>query len=497
MKVIDTSCYEPKDFTAWEQDQVYNGLDCCITTEVLDAILPQLDNQTAATYAFSRELQGPVLEMRLRGVLVDMHRRQQVIDEMFEALEFLERNLEKIVLDGVGMPHFNWRSNDHLKELFYERLQIPVIRKQGRPTVDRNALEKIEQYTIAIPIVSHLTALRDLGKKIGVLKGAIDPDNRIRTSYNIAGTDTGRFSSSFSEFGTGGNLQNIEESLRSILIADPGYRFAKFDAKSGESFVVGAIEWDLFHDSRYLDACETGDPHTAVARICWPQLPWTGVLKQDKDIAEQPYYRHYTYRFMCKKLGHGSNYGGRPATLAQQSKLPIGLVNAFQPLYFREFPSHQRWQEWVREQIWTRGQLTSLMGRKRDFWGRRNDDATIRAAIAFNPQSSLADIVNTAMLRIWREGIACLMLQDHDALTFMYPEKDEARVVPMLMERLVVPVTLKHGKELRIPYDAKVGWNRGDYNAKTNPDGLKDWRGVGEDKRKRTPQVSILDRPFR
>ena len=495
MKIIDTSTADPKDLSPWERDQIYNGLDCAVTHEVLGVIQGQLGNQTASTYAFSRELQGPVLEMKLRGVLVDMARRQEVIDEMYEALEFLERNLERIVLDGVGMPHFNWRSNPDLQELFYERLQIPPVRKGGRSSCDRDALEKIEQYTIAQPIISHLVALKDLGKKIGVLKTAVDPDNRIRTSYNIAGTDTGRFSSSFSEFGTGGNLQNIEESLRSILIADPGYKFAKFDAKSGESYVVGAIEHNLFNDDKYLAACESGDPHTAVARICWPGLGWTGDLKRDKGIAEQPYYRHYTYRFMCKKLGHGSNYGGKPQTLAQQSKLPIGIVTQFQPLYFANFPAHPQWQDWVREQIWRTGQLTSLMGRLRHFWGRRNDDSTIRAAIAYDPQSSLADIVNTAMLNIWRQGIAYLMLQDHDALTFMYPEKDESKVIPQIMKNLIVPISLAHSRELRIPYDCKVGFNRGDYDPKKNPDGLRDWNG--EDKRKRQPEVAVMDRCIR
>jgi len=60
----------------------------------------------------------------------------------------------------------------------------------------------------------------DLQKKIDILKTEIDKDGRIRTSYNIAGTNTGRLSSSFSEFGTGTNLQNIEESLRSMFVAD-------------------------------------------------------------------------------------------------------------------------------------------------------------------------------------------------------------------------------------------------------------------------------------
>src|SRR5258706_5758414 len=422
MRVINTAEVTPDAIPSqWERDQVYNGLDCCVTSEVLDVLLPQLDNHTAATYAFSKALQGPALEMRLRGVRVDLARKTEVIDEFYDKIETLERNLERIVLDGVGLPHFNWRSNPDLHTLFYDRLGIPVIRKGGRPTVNRDALEKMEAYTVAKPIVAHMSAMRDLAKKISVLKTEIDNDGRIRTSYNIAGTSTGRFSSSFSEFGTGGNLQNVEESLRSILVSDEGYKFAKLDAKSGESFVVGAIEWNLFNDSRYLDACESGDPHTAVARICWPSLPWTGELRVDKDIAERPYYRHYTYRFMCKKLGHGSNYGGKPATLSAQAKLPIGVVTEFQPKYFKAFPAHLDWQGWVDDQLRRHGYLITLTGRKRWFFGRRNDPATLREAIAYDPQGSLADIVNTAMLNIWQKQIATIMMHDHDALTLQYP----------------------------------------------------------------------------
>jgi len=171
-----------------EADWSYNGLDCLVTFEVLDAILPQLDNTTAATYNFSRELQAPVLEMKLRGVLVDAAKKAEVLDLFHDHLDLLERNLHRIVFEGVGMTGFNWRSNDHLKELFYEHLQIPTVTKRGKPVVDRDALEKIEQYTIAQPIVSHLKALKDIGKKIGVLQTAVDPDGRISTSYNIAGT---------------------------------------------------------------------------------------------------------------------------------------------------------------------------------------------------------------------------------------------------------------------------------------------------------------------
>lgn len=496
MRIIDTATTDPGQFNEQERDWLYNATDCMVTAEVLEALLPQLDNATSATYTFSRELQAPVLEMKLRGVLVDQARKEQVMDELHEKLEILEANLDRIVLEGVGMYSFNWRSNEDLQRLFYHYLQIPEVRKKGRPSADRDALEKIAAYTVAQPIVAHILALKDIGKKIGVLRTAVDPDGRIRTSYNIAGTSTGRFSSSLSEFGTGGNLQNVEESLRSILIADPGYKFAKFDAKSGESFCVGAIEWNLFRDSRYLDACESGDPHTAVARVCWPKLPWTGDLGHDKGIAEQPFYRHYSHRFMCKKLGHGSNYGGKPNTLAQQTKLPIGVVTTFQPIYFSAFPAHELWQDWVREEIRRCGTLTSLTGRKRQFWGRRNDDSTIREAIAYDPQCSLAELVNRAMLKIWRSSRVKLMLQDHDALTFMYPEEEEDEVVPWLLEQLVIPLELEGGRTLRIPYDAQVGFNRGKYDAEKNPFGLRDWSPSNPDQRSRPAQVRIMDRPI-
>src|SRR6267142_2200488 len=488
MRLIHTHLTLPEDLeNQQEREDVYNGLDCCITSEILDVLLPQLDDHTRATYTFSRALQGPVLEMQLRGILVDQARRQDVIDSYYDVIDRLEGQLEQIVLDGVGMPSFSWRSNADLQKLFYGHLGIPTIRKRGRPTCDHKALEKMQLFLVARTIVNHLLTMREIQKKIDFLKTGVDPDGRIRTSYNISGTNTGRFSSSYSEFGTGGNLQNVEESLRSVFIADWGWKFAKFDAKAGESYCVGAIEGNLFNDWRYLDAVESGDVHTAVARICWPNLPWTGDLKRDKAIAERPFYRHYSYRFMCKKLGHGSNYGVQPETLAMQTNLPEPVVIDFQPKYFRAFPAHIRWQGWTDDQLRRVGFLVTLTGRKRWFFGRRNDPATLREAIAYDPQGSLANIVNRAMLRIWRKGIAIVMMQDHDAITFMYPEDTEDEVIPILAEELLEDFPLQHGRSLCIPYDCKVGWNKGEYccGNRSNPgcakcekdvnlDGLKD-----------------------
>jgi DNA polymerase I-like protein with 3'-5' exonuclease and polymerase domains len=353
----------------------------------------------------------------------------------------------------------------------------------------------MEQYTIAKPIITHMNAIADLAEKIKKLKTKVDPDGRIRTSYNIAGTNTGRFSSSFSAFGTGGNLQNVEESLRSIFIADRGMKWAKFDAKQIQSRIVGAIEWKLFKDPTYLDACESIDLHTYVAKLMWPRLLWTGHPKADKVIAETIFWRHFTHRDLCKKIGHGSNFEGLPPTLSAQTGVPVALITAFQPLYFKAFPAHHEWHHWVATQIRTVGHIIGITGRKRWFFGRRNDPDVVRQAIAYDPQASESFIVNSAMLNIWRTDTATVMMHEHDGLVYQYPEAMEDELVPKLLKQLEVTVDIGHGRTLTVPYEAKTGWNRGAFDASTNPEGLRDY--TGKDERTRGKEVHVLDRIIR
>jgi DNA polymerase I-like protein with 3'-5' exonuclease and polymerase domains len=198
---------------------------------------------------------------------------------------------------------------------------------------------------------------------------------------------------------------------------------------------------------------------------------------------------------MCKKLGHGSNYLGKPRTLAQQAKVEQSVVEEFQPRYFKAYPAHLRWHEHKRHELISTGYLISLTGRKRHFWGRRDSDETLREAMAYDPQCSLADIVNTAMLNIWYARDVTLYMHDHDALTVQYPEEMEDEIIPKILEQLRVRIPLEHGRVLEIPYDCVTGWNRGKYDPEKNPDGLKEY--IPGDKRKRQATVGLLDRKVR
>lgn len=500
MKIIQTGDLTPDNMPKSETEKlhIYNGLDCCLTKEVFDVISPQLDDVTRKTYEFSLALQAPALEMKMRGILVDQQKRAEVI-KLYEASWVkIQDNFNRIVKEGVGYDGvINWRSPAQLQKLFYQILQLPPIKAKGAITTNRDALEKLQKHFLAIPLCRHILALRDLGKKVGVLRTGIDPDGRMRTSYNIAGTTTGRFSSSLSDFGTGTNLQNIEELLREVFIADPGMKLGYVDKEQAESRLVGAICFNLFGASPYLDACESGDLHTTVCRMAWQHLPWTGDLAKDRAIAEQPFYRGYSYRYMAKRLGHGTNYRGKPFTMAQQTKVDRPIIEEFQTRYFAAFPEIRKWHEWVEQQINDHGVLTTMTGRRRWFFGRRDDDKTIRGAIAYDPQGSIGDVLNQGMLQIWRADIVKLLLQIHDALVFQFPEADENTIMPRIIELVQFPIELNNGRTLLIPSDVKSGWNWGSYDydkPERNPDGLKAFKGNDTRTRQRRATVGILDR---
>src|SRR5215469_7608653 len=134
MKVIKTNELTPSTMPQSETVKlwIYNGLDCCVTNEVLHVIEPQLSNQTRSTYEFSKSLQDPVLFMRLRGILVDSDARNKVVKEYEVISNKISHDLDRIVR-GFGMiGGVNYASPKQLKELFYERLCLPPIKRRSR-----------------------------------------------------------------------------------------------------------------------------------------------------------------------------------------------------------------------------------------------------------------------------------------------------------------------------------------------------------------------------
>ena len=471
--------------------QIYNGMDCCLTYEINDALY-KLGHNDHLIYDFERALQAPALEMMQRGFKVDSNAQQIAVGNTHRKLDACEKILQQLSR-AVWDRDVNPNSGKQLKELFYDTMRLPPIKQWSKGVtkipMDRKTLEKLEAYFYARPIVNAVLLHRDLTKTLQVLETEIDSDWRWRTSYNIAGTTTGRWSSSKSPTGTGGNAQNVTDELRRIFIPDEGYKLAGLDLEQAEAREVGWFCGTILGDWSYLDMIEAGDPHTYVARMCWPELPWNGDIRKDRKIAERKFYRHFTYRDATKRLSHGSNYLGLPPTMAGHTKIPLAIVQRFQQRYFESFPCIPRMHQWVAREIQTTGFLVTSFGRRRDFFDRTNADETIRGAVAYLFQSATGDRLNLALWRIWKHmGTRVqLLAQLHDAVYFQYRIDDNERDVIEQAQKLML-VNMSHKlpngniRNYTIPSDAQVGFNWA-HRYRLREDGTpEDWNPKGLDK---------------
>lgn len=327
-------------------------------------------------------------------------------------------------------------------------------------------------------------------------------------------------SSSKNAFGRGSNLQNVSDTMRRMFVADDGYILVSTDLEQAESRLVAGLVWQVTGDRAYLDACLSGDLHTQVCMMAWPELGWISTDPNDKTnraIAEQKYPNlgGLTYRDVAKRIGHGSNYRGSAFGISQAVGIPSWIVQEFQARYFAAFPAIREWHLWVQTELRTLQYLDTPLYRRRIFFGRPHEDKTLREAIAFAPQSTVGELLNFIMYRVWRSTLLPhddpsylpiqLLLQNHDAFLFQVKESEN---LPSIIERVnaefnraTIPFVRPTGEvlDLLIPGEFVTGWNwaKEDLDGKEfedkNPDGLRKWRGAESRQRKQRAIVSASE----
>lgn len=289
------------------REKLYNCFDTSVDFE-LQAHHSGVNDADRDAYNFELAMQAPALEMSMRGFKVDMWAHQlaarQIEDKLSRAKEILN-----VLTNAVCDSPINFNSQKALSELFYDRMKLAKISRfvEGEVTypMDRKVLEQLDSHFWASPIVNAILLCRDLSGHLKVLKTEIDNDWRWRCSYNIGGTNTFRWSSSKSSVGTGNNFQNITEELRRIFIPDPGWKLYGIDLEQADAREVGWYCGTVLGDWSYLDACESGDLHTTVTRLCYPEWKWSNDPAENRALADRKFYRHFSYRDASKRMGHG------------------------------------------------------------------------------------------------------------------------------------------------------------------------------------------------
>lgn len=569
--------------------QAYNALDSAVTLTVHEALRARIQQSphAALSYSFVRAMQGPAMDMMLRGVAINPQVRQDeterlgsirtqaqaLLDRLADAVwgpeVYVEVVRTKELISPLGKrgtplsPRMVTRSERITRErprglnatsdkqclaFFNIALGLPVeyeVRKtpQGTlrtPTANSRTLRKwanrrgkgpgvnprdtsIPAINFAAPFVSLILTIRETDKMLQVLRTPLDSDGRMRCSYNVAGTENGRWSSSKNVRGSGGNLQNVTPEMRRMFCADDGHYFLSTDLEQAESRVVAGLVWATTGDDTYLLACESGDLHTIVARMTWPELGWTDDPQANRRIADRPSAElpKFSYRDISKRLGHGSNYRGSAYGIAQAVGIPATIVEDFQHRYFAAFPAIPQWHDSIKQQLRDYRYLDTPLGRRRWFFGRTEEDATLREAIAFGPQSTVGELLNYIMWRCWARSLTGdpfglglshlpiqLLLQNHDAFAFQTPTHTDlpSLIAEISHEFSSASIPLTRGserRELTIPGEFVVGFNwaykdKGPDRDKWtfsdgNPDGLVKWAGAETRTRQRGAKPSLGD----
>lgn len=512
---------------SWQRSQIYNALDCIGTRQVFDSLWKAADERTRRTYGFVRSTQAVGFTMMNRGILVNEFDRTLAIRDAQKDLDAAEASLtanERIlaVWDGLEKETglcpkskrkdgkhtwakgeedtpkrlcdccgtsrmkrkpFQASSPQQVMHLLYDLLHLPVQRnKLHKPSSDHESLMKlVEKCPKHSDILTPLLSYKGLEKQLQFLSVPLR-NGRYTSTFSIGTAWTGRWSAQKDPYKFGGNAQNITEKFRKIFVADPGYELCYADLKQAESNIVA----HLAGDDEYIEAHASGDVHTYVTRLVWPDMPWTGDLKQDKKIAKQlpewdPAPGH-DFRFQSKRIQHGSNYGLSPFGIALIAHIPVAAATAAQRNYFRAFPHIQAWQKTIRQQVQDRETLVNPLGIGCRLFGRPWDEHTYKQGLAYKPQGLVAHIINCAAWSIWNEmdpEEVEMLAQIHDALMWQHRIEARDRVMPRAVElfQVPVPITDIYGKMrvAQIEVEAAVGRNWSHYDPETNPEGIREW----------------------
>jgi DNA polymerase I-like protein with 3'-5' exonuclease and polymerase domains len=437
--------WDPK--TGEEQLWVYNCKDAVNTYEIAE----EEDAMVGATgmtevHDFQQRLFYPVLESMNRGVRVDVKRRAKFAQELLD--EMADR---EAWITGVLGHSINLRSPKQMQGLFYDDLKQKVIinRKTGTPTLNDEALQRIAiREPLLRPLVRRIAEYRSLGVFFSTFVNApLDSDGRMRCSFNIAGTETYRFSSSENAFGNGLNMQNIPKggedddsdlempNVRSLFIPDPDFTFFDIDLDSADLRIV---------------AWESGEEEMKGMVNAGLKV----YVEVGKEYFHDPSFsknhnKYGTFKSFC----HGTHYLGQARNLAERTGLLVHEAEKLQRWYFGKFPKVKAWQEDFKKRVSSDRVVSNIFGYKIHAF-QRIEDSTFREMIAWLPQSTVACLINRAYVNIYDNlKEVQVLLQVHDSLAGQFPThlgewaqkriQEEARIVLPYDDPCIIPVGIK------------------------------------------------------
>lgn len=527
-------------------------IDSAVTSEISRAQQTHLNQpgreKTKQHYRFNMNLLPSLLYMELHGIKYDipgaqeLHRLTSI--ELAEAKSRLDARTGSFNMVGKTGAF----SPQKLSHYLYKVLMLPPQYKKekgrltNKLTTDTEAmltlLRKISENS-KIPqshanIVHEILYIKKRNKLRQYLEVKTDADGRVRCGYNLVGTETGRMSCYESPTGSGTNLTTITKGLRRIYTSDPECDFAQFDLAGADGWTV-ALHCNRLGDPTMLEDYKYGIKPAQVIALMYTifqqevakQGKATATFKASlirhlfkffreisreelKKLCKQVDKEGWLY-FGCKRVQHGKNYLLGKDTMSSQilkdSYKFLGEAIFVSPedcellgnLYISgRYSAAEKWQKWVESELIKNKSLIGASGHIRKFFGRIMEGpkvchATLREAVADEPQENTTYVTNLALNRIWTDPENRVLVsnrthliihplhQVHDALCVQWPKAQRAWAIEKMNSYFHNPVQIA-GQEIVIRVEGHFGpnWSGHHFNCPWQKDSKADCT-CGED----------------
>jgi DNA polymerase-1 len=441
-KGVGQICFDQVEL---ERATTYAAEDADVTLQLHQLFWPQIENDAKLRYIYEKiEIPTAVVLQKIErnGVLIDPELLRIQSNELGRRMQ----EIEIAAYELAGQP-FNLNSPKQIGEIFFEKLQLPVIKKtpSGSPSTDEEVLQKLaEDY----PLPKVLLEYRSLSKLKSTYTDKLPKminakTGRVHTNYAQTVAVTGRLASNDP------NLQNIPirnaegRRIREAFIAGPDSMIVSADYSQIELRIMAHLSEDV----NMLRAFAEGvDIHRATAAEIFG-------VPADEVSSEQRRY--------AKVINFGLIYGMSAFGLASNLGIERGAAQSYIEKYFQRFSGVKQFMDQTRLQAKAHGYVETVFGRR--LWlpeinspnGPRRQGAE-RAAINAPMQGTAADLIKLSMIAVqdWLESAQVktrMVMQVHDELVLEVPN-DELELVRVKLPELMAGVAA-----LKVPLTAEVG----------------------------------------
>ena len=418
---------------------------------------------TTKTEKVFKEIEMPLIPVLSKMEVIGIKLNSEKLEKISGQLENKLKDLEKEIY-GLAGEKFNINSPRQLAEILFIKLKISGTRKGGRikktpggaPSTGADELEKLRaQHKIIDFILKYRELVKLKSTYTDTLPKLVDKNSRIHTTFNQAGTTSGRLSSQDP------NLQNIPargdwgDEIRGTFIAESGFKFISADYSQIHLRIIAA----LANDKKMIEAFAKGlDIHKFTAAEI-------NNVPIDKVTSKM--------RFAAKALNFGIIYGMGSQSFSEAAGISRAEAEKFIDEYLKDFSGIARYIEKLKEEARKNGFTATLFGRRRYLPELNSLNYMLRSqaermAINMPIQGLEADIVKKSMTEIddWiqKENLnnrVSMILQVHDELLFEVKKDFIKEAAPKIVEIMESVIKLK----VPIIAEAKVGDNWGKLRA--------------------------------